>query len=69
MFGVNVNGELFELDKVNNDERDKANLEAVCTNFWNIRQVWNRQNALKIVQRFIQLVFTVGLLFLLYSKQ
>ena len=69
MFGINVNGEVFELDKVNSDEKDKANIEAVCTNFWDISQVWNRGNILKIIQRFIQLVFTVGLLFLMYSKQ
>lgn len=53
MFGVNVNGELFELDNVNNDERDKANLVSVFTNFWDIRYVWNRGNVLKIIQRFI----------------
>lgn len=80
MLGVNVNGkpsepnknadgELFELDKLNPYEIPPSNKDPVCADFWEISQVWKRDNVLKIVHRFVQIVFTLGLLSLLYSKQ
>lgn len=69
MLGVNVYGKSSESNNVNSDKEGKTNNKPVCVDFWEISQVWKRENVLKIVHRFVQIVFTLGLLSLLYSKQ
>ena len=68
MLGISVDVHEFEFDETNGDEKDKVSFNALCENFWSIKDVWNRGNTLKIILRFLQLAFSAGVICLVYSR-
>lgn len=69
MLGASADVRQFEKFEANGDEWENATEQAACTNFCDPCEFWRDSTPRKIVHRFLQLMFTLGLLFFTYAKR